>query len=436
MKRKKTIVWVLSFVMAFTVFGMMGASGAYGAEGSKGFTVTVNYTDGTSTNKRVIKKTYTQADLKQMAGDPQTGVGTAVAPVYYMVSKGYNTGVSVYKVGEGVKLWSLIRGAAGEDLTADGISSIRFWKDGSLTEYYDGLSSDQILSHMRQDASPPELTYVYPHAVFEIDEWYNLWATDVKEPVDPVLAIGYTTAVLDKDHSGQSKDDVQYHPDNDGAGYDNRVFLGILNTDAELKDSNDGSYWAPAESGGLDITLPAAGSIDKAAVTIGSYAKAYDGKAKTPDVKVSLGGKTLVRDKDYTVAFANNVNAGTATVKITGKGAYVGTKSCTFTLTKAAQNMTVKASNKTLKGKNLKKRKAVVKAIAVSGARGTVSYAKQSVSKKKYAKKFTVNARTGKITVKKSVKKGNYKIKVKVSATGDRNHSAASRVVTVKIRVK
>ena len=67
---------------------------------------------------------------------------------------------------------------------------------------------------------------------------------------------------------------------------------------------------------------------------------------------------------------------------------------------------------------------------------GKVTYKKVKVNKKKYARKFTVNKKTGKITVKKGVKKGTYKLTVKVSAAGNGDYEAGSRNVTVKIRVK
>ena len=43
---------------------------------------------------------------------------------------------------------------------------------------------------------------------------------------------------------------------------------------------------------------------------------------------------------------------------------------------------------------------------------------------------------TGKVTVKKKLKKGTYKIKVKVTAAGNSNYKALTRTVTFKIKVK
>lgn len=68
------------------------------------------------------------------------------------------------------------------------------------------------------------------------------------------------------------------------------------------------------------------------AVLSGASGLTSDGTAKTPDVTVKLNGQTLVKDTDYTVEYKNNVNAGTATVVITGIGRYAGTQSLSFTI--------------------------------------------------------------------------------------------------------
>ena len=62
----------------------------------------------------------------------------------------------------------------------------------------------------------------------------------------------------------------------------------------------------------------------------------YTGSAVTPSVTVKDGSKTLVAGTDYTVAYADNINAGTATVTVTGKGNYKGTKTASFNITEEA----------------------------------------------------------------------------------------------------
>lgn len=58
----------------------------------------------------------------------------------------------------------------------------------------------------------------------------------------------------------------------------------------------------------------------------------YDGKAHTPSVSI----KGLTEGKDFTVAYSNHINAGTATVTITGKGNYQNTTTKNFTISPAA----------------------------------------------------------------------------------------------------
>ncbi len=71
------------------------------------------------------------------------------------------------------------------------------------------------------------------------------------------------------------------------------------------------------------------------AVTLDEDEFTYDGTAKTPAVVVKDGGTPLVKDTDYTVAYASNLNAGTATVTVTLKGNYTGSKTTNFTINKA-----------------------------------------------------------------------------------------------------
>ena len=67
----------------------------------------------------------------------------------------------------------------------------------------------------------------------------------------------------------------------------------------------------------------------------------YNTKAHTPEVTVAISGRTLEADKDYTVSYASNVTAGTATVTVTGKGNFTGSANTTFTIAKADLNLSV-----------------------------------------------------------------------------------------------
>ena len=88
--------------------------------------------------------------------------------------------------------------------------------------------------------------------------------------------------------------------------------------------------------------------ISKASITLSENSYTYDGKAKIPSVTVTLDGKTLVLNTDYTVSYSNNTNAGTATVTVTGTGSYTGSKTATFTIVKAEESDSAITCRKTV----------------------------------------------------------------------------------------
>lgn len=82
----------------------------------------------------------------------------------------------------------------------------------------------------------------------------------------------------------------------------------------------------------------------------------YTGSAITPAIEIKYGGLTLVEGVDYTVVYTNNINVGTATVTVTGKGNYSGTKKFSFTIVAgavSAANSTVVASPKSVVADNI-----------------------------------------------------------------------------------
>ena len=58
----------------------------------------------------------------------------------------------------------------------------------------------------------------------------------------------------------------------------------------------------------------------------------YNGSAIRPVITIMDGEKTLTAGNDYTVTYADNTNAGTATVTAAGRGNYSGTQTQTFTI--------------------------------------------------------------------------------------------------------
>ena len=112
--------------------------------------------------------------------------------------------------------------------------------------------------------------------------------------------------------------------------------------------------------------------IDLSSATVNSIdSQTYTGSSIEPSVTVTLNGKTLKLNEDYTLTYSNNVNVGTATITINGIGNYTGSKkinfnivpkkldissatvnsisSKTYTGASIKPSVTVKLNNKTLK---------------------------------------------------------------------------------------
>ena len=77
-------------------------------------------------------------------------------------------------------------------------------------------------------------------------------------------------------------------------------------------------------------------AIARADVAVAGESFIYTGSPITPAVSVTLkNGTQLMKDRDYTLAYTNHTNAGTATVTVTGIGNYIGTAKKTFVISKA-----------------------------------------------------------------------------------------------------
>ena len=77
-------------------------------------------------------------------------------------------------------------------------------------------------------------------------------------------------------------------------------------------------------------------AIARADVAVAGESFTYTGSPITPAVSVTLKNTQLVEGRDYTLAYTDHTNAGTATVTVTGIGNYIGTAKKTFAISKAA----------------------------------------------------------------------------------------------------
>ncbi len=83
-------------------------------------------------------------------------------------------------------------------------------------------------------------------------------------------------------------------------------------------------------------------------------AQEYTGSAITPEPVLTVDGRTLVKDTDYTVSYSNNTTVGTATVLLTGKNNYDGSLSATFEIAdKSLNNAQISVSDQTYTGSEI-----------------------------------------------------------------------------------
>ena len=166
----------------------------------------------------------------------------------------------------------------------------------------------------------------------------------------------------------------------------------------------------------------------------------------------SLGAKTngdgalkyaTSNPKVVTVSAAGKVSIkGAGNAKITVYAA-AGTnynksskKNVAITVNQAVNPLIIKALTATVNYSAVKKKTQTLPASKVisitTKGQGTITYSKVSGNQK-----IAINQSTGKVTVKKGLKKGTYKVKVKVKAAGNANYKASAwKTVTFSVIVK
>ena len=155
--------------------------------------------------------------------------------------------------------------------------------------------------------------------------------------------------------------------------------------------------------------------------TLSATSYVYNGAEKKPTVTIT----GLTSGKDFDVAYSNNVNAGTATVKVTGKGNYTGSKTLTFKITPAQITSKTITLSATVYAYSGTVKKPTVKVDGVTTANYTVKYSNAS-SKNVGTYSVTV---TGKANYTGS-KTLSYKINPK--ATSIKSLTAGSKCFTAK----
>ena len=134
---------------------------------------------------------------------------------------------------------------------------------------------------------------------------YGEWTIDIDEGATLILKGGEfpNGFVIDETTANTFLAEDYYYKDADGKLIDVADDATIINGYVKV-------------SKGADLA--------DAVITLDETQFTYSGMEHKPTVIVTVGGKTLTEGKDYTLTFANNVNAGTATVTIKAIGQAAG----------------------------------------------------------------------------------------------------------------
>ena len=156
----------------------------------------------------------------------------------------------------------------------------------------------------------------------------------------------------------------------------------------------------------------------------------YNKKTQLPTT-ITVNGQKLVVGKDCVIVKkkkSGKKNVGTYKITIKGIGNYSGTTTVTYKIEKAEQKIKTSTKAKTYKSSTIKKKGKTfnLKTKAISKK---VTY---KVTGKKSAKKYIKVSKNGKVTIKKGIKKGTYKIVIKAKAT--KNHKQGKKVVKITIK--
>ena len=112
--------------------------------------------------------------------------------------------------------------------------------------------------------------------------------------------------------------------------YSNNVNAGVNTASVTVTSNDNSSYKFTATKNFTIAQAPISGAMIANIPSV-----TYNTRAHTPEVTVTFNGSKLT-DADYTVSYSEDcINAGTATVTVTGKGNFTGTASKTFTINKA-----------------------------------------------------------------------------------------------------
>ncbi|MDE6016690.1 MAG: DUF285 domain-containing protein [Acetatifactor sp.] len=244
---------------------------------------------------------------------PLTEANTVVAPMVYTVDGKVKTPTPVVTV-DGVKL------KAGKDYIVEFPDTVSgaYLQPGQYnvvvkgTGNYSGTITAALVICAKDQIQASKLK------IGKIPACYYTEGT----PAVPVPAVTYAGKSLT-----ENKDYAISYRNNDKVGKATLIITGLENTDPQ------GVY----VHGTVEKTFTIKGiALSKAKVNYDNTAS-FTGSEICPPVTLTLNGITLRPNKDYTVSYRNNINAGKATITLTGCGGYTGTVKKNFTIRPAEE---------------------------------------------------------------------------------------------------
>lgn len=121
--------------------------------------------------------------------------------------------------------------------------------------------------------------------------------------------------------------------DNFTVEFKNNIEIGTASAIIKAKPESElfaGSKTVTFKITGEQIKTAKLGANGKGTI----LTKVYDGNPYEPTLDLYVGSVPLTKDVDYSVSYEKNVDVGTATALVTGKGKYIGTQKFTYKITK------------------------------------------------------------------------------------------------------
>lgn len=210
--------------------------------------------------------------------------------------------------------------------------------------YYIRLEEEKEIYEYTGEEIKPSVKLMYKDENGEEQE------AELKEDTD--YTVEYENNIEDSSKSDLKPTVIVSGIEKGGVGYTGTLEKEFEIIKSEEKGPNTGEQ---AEEDDKKMEVKSGGeesepvSINHSMVTLSSKLFNYDGKVKCPGVTVKHGTNVLVKGKDYTVQYKNNINIGTATVVVSGNGNYEGSTSVNYQIQMGSTKLTSTSSYSVIK---------------------------------------------------------------------------------------